>query len=285
MATFSPRLDLRRLYFIGIGGAGMSALAKILAQRGASVAGSDAQESDAISALRRIGCDIHIGHDPKRVLESTCVIISQAIRETNVELRAAREHGLHVVHRAQALAEIMNGYRSVAVAGTHGKSSTATMLAVAFRGLGLNPSFAIGADSAEPGSNAHHGTGDIFVAEADESDRSFHFLRPRIAIVLNVEEDHHDNYSSLEEHLQSYEVFAQGIQPGGTLVSSADDVGSRELASRLRKSVPQLNIVTFGQAMDASSHIVKIRPNGMRSDVTGLGPMILEEIKLREAPS
>ncbi len=262
------RVDLSRPYFIGIGGIGMSGLAKILAHRGASVAGSDVTETTIITALRQIGCAIHIGHDPQRVLDASCVVVSQAIGERNVELTAARERGLHVVHRAQALAAMMAGYRSVAVAGTHGKSSTTAMLAMALQGLGLDPSFALGAELNEPGSNAHHGTGDIFLAEADESDRSFHYLRPEVGIVLNVEEDHHDHYSSLEEHIESYLTFAHGFQPGGTLVTSAENAGSRELVARLRESAPELTVITYGEASDADVHLVKVASHGFSSEAT-----------------
>lgn len=266
--TSVSRVDLSRPYFIGIGGIGMSGLAKILAQRGARVAGSDAKQMPTITPLRQIGCEIHIGHDPQRVVGASCVVISQAIRESNIELKAAREHGLHVVHRAEALDAMMDGYRSIAVAGTHGKSSTTTMLAVAFQGVGLDPSFAVGADLNEPGSNAHHGTGDIFVAETDESDRSFHYFHPRIGIVLNVEEDHHDHYSSLEEHIESYETFAHGIQPGGILVVSADNAGARELVTRLRTSTHELKIITYGEASDADVQLMKVAPHGFSSDAT-----------------
>lgn len=266
--TSVSRVDLTRPYFIGIGGIGMSGLAKILAQRGARVASSDAKKTPTITPLRQIGCEIHIGHDPERVLGASCVVISQAIRESNIELQAAREHGLHVVHRSEALNAMMDGCRSIAVAGTHGKSSTTTMLAVALQGLGLDPSFAVGADLNEPGSNAHHGTGDIFVAETDESDRSFHYFRPQVGIVLNVEEDHHDHYSSLEEHIESYETFAHGIQPGGTLVVSADNAGARELVTRLRASIPELTIITYGEASDADVSLVKVAPHGFSSDAT-----------------
>ncbi len=266
--TSVSTVDLSRPYFIGIGGIGMSGLAKILARRGKRVAGSDLKETATIAALRRVGCQVHIGHDPAHVLDASCVVISQAIRDSNIELQAAREHGLPVVHRAQALAATMDGYRSVAVAGTHGKSSTTIMLAAALRSLGLDPSFAVGADLNEPGSNAHNGTGDIFVAEADESDRSFHYFRPQVAIVLNVEEDHHDHYASLEEHIESYEIFAHGIQPGGVLVTSADNAGARELVARLRESSPGLRTLTYGEAPDADVHLVKAAPHEFSIDAT-----------------
>jgi UDP-N-acetylmuramate--alanine ligase len=266
--TAVSNVDLSRPYFIGIGGIGMSGLAKILALRGKRVVGSDVKETATTAALRRVGCQVHIGHHPAHVLGASCVVISQAIRDSNIELRSAREHGLHVVHRAQALAAAMEGYRSVAVAGTHGKSSTTIMLAAALEGLGLEPSYAVGADLDEPGSNAHHAGGDVFVAEADESDRSFHFFRPDVAIVLNVEEDHHDHYASLEDHIQSYETFARGIRRGGTLVTSADNAGARELLARLRRSSPRLRVVTYGAAPEADVHLVKAAPHEFSVDAT-----------------
>ncbi len=266
--TSVSRVDLSHPYFIGIGGVGMSGLAKILAQRGARVAGSDIKETAVIAGLRQIGCEIHIGHDPGHVLGASCVVFSQAIRESNIELKAAREHGLHVVHRAEALGAMMEGHRSVAVAGTHGKSSTTIMLAAALEAQGMDPSFAVGADLNEPGSNARQGSGDVFVAEADESDRSFHFLHPLVAIVLNVEEDHHDHYASLEEHIESYETFARGIQPGGTLITSADSAGARELVARLRRAALDLEIITYGEAPDADVQLAKAAPHGFSSDAS-----------------
>jgi len=265
--TSVSKVDLRRPYFIGIGGIGMSGLAKILAHRGERVAGSDVKETGTMAALRQSGCHVYIGHDPDHLRGASCVVISQSIRASNIELKAAREQGLHVVHRAEALAALMAGYRSVAVAGTHGKSSTTVMLAVALQTLGLDPSFAVGAELDEPGSNARHGSGDLFIAEADESDRSYHHLHPQVAIVLNVEEDHHDHYASLEEHIQSYETFAHGVQPGGTLVTSADNAGARELVMRLRRSAPDLRIVRYGEAPDADVQLVKAAPHGLASDV------------------
>ena len=267
-------MDLSRPYFIGIGGIGMSGLARICAARGAQVGGSDAKDSTLLHALRQLGAQVHAGHDAEhlRVFSdphpASCVVVSQAIRESNAELRLARELGLPVVHRAQALAALMAGYHAVLVAGTHGKSSTTTMLAVAFQGLGLDPSFSVGADLNEPGSNAHHGRGDVFVAEADESDRSFHYYRPAVAIVLNIEEDHHDHYASLAEHIDSFETFAQRVQPGGALVVSADSPAARELVARLAETAPDLRIVTYGEAADADVQIVKIDAQAFGSVTT-----------------
>ncbi|WP_265737673.1 UDP-N-acetylmuramate--L-alanine ligase [Peterkaempfera bronchialis] len=260
--------DLHAPHFIGIGGAGMSGLAKILALRGAEVSGSDARESATTAALRAAGAEVAIGHAAGQVPETaSCVVVSSAIREDNPELVAARERGLPVIHRADALAALMHGRRALAVAGTHGKTTTTSMLAVSLAALGLDPSYAIGGDLDEPGSNAHHGSGEIFVAEADESDRSFHKYAPEVAIVLNVELDHHANYASIEEIHESFETFVGRIEPGGTLVVSADHSGARELTSRVSDR-PDLRIVTVGESADASLRILSVVPRGMSSEVT-----------------
>lgn len=264
----NSQVDLSRPHFIGIGGIGMSGLAKVLATRGVQVSGSDVKEIPTIVALRYLGCDIQIGHDPKTVLGASCVVVSQAIRQDNIELVAARENGIPVVHRAEALAAMMDGYRTVVVAGTHGKSSTTTMMAVALQQLGKDPSFVVGADLNEPGSNAYHGSGEIFAVEADESDRSFHYFRPQTAVILNIEEDHHDHYGSLEDHLESYETFVQGIKAGGTLVINGDNHGTVELTRRLRVNLPHLRIVTYGESDGVDVRLLRVEPQGFSSQVT-----------------
>lgn len=262
--------DLHAPHFIGIGGAGMSGLAKILAVRGATVSGSDSKESETVLALRALGARVHIGHAAEHVPDgASSIVVSSAIRADNPELAAARERGIPVVHRSDALAALMGGRRALAVAGTHGKTTTTSMLAVALGELGLDPSYAIGGDLDAPGSNAHHGTGEIFVAEADESDRSFHKYAPEVAIVLNVELDHHANYASIEEIYESFEVFAGRIVPGGTLVISADHDGARELTARLAGR-EGLNVVTVGAAEDADLRVLSVTARGMTSEVTVL---------------
>ncbi|MFF5188367.1 UDP-N-acetylmuramate--L-alanine ligase [Streptomyces sp. NPDC000345] len=254
-----------RPHFIGIGGAGMSGIAKILAQRGAKVAGSDAKESETAAALRALGVTVHIGHAAEHLAgDASCVVVSSAIREDNPELARAAELGIPVVHRSDALAALMEGLRPIAVAGTHGKTTTTSMLAVSLSELGLNPSYAIGGDLDAPGSNALHGDGGIFVAEADESDRSFHKYAPEVAIVLNVELDHHANYASMDEIYESFETFAGKIVPGGTLVISADQAGARELTRR----VEGVNVVTYGEAEDADVRVLSVVPQGLKSLVT-----------------
>jgi UDP-N-acetylmuramate--alanine ligase len=259
---------MERPHFIGIGGAGMSGIAKILAQRGAVVAGSDAKESATAEALRGLGATVHIGHAAEHLAaDATCVVVSSAIRADNPELARAAELGVPVVHRSDALARLMDGLRPIAVAGTHGKTTTTSMLAVSLTELGLKPSYAIGGDLDAPGSNALHGDGGIFVAEADESDRSFHKYAPEVAIVLNVELDHHANYASMDEIYESFETFAGKIVPGGTLVIAADQAGARELTRRLAGTV---RTVTYGESEDADVRILSVRAQGLRSEVTVL---------------
>ncbi|MEU9783298.1 UDP-N-acetylmuramate--L-alanine ligase [Streptomyces phaeochromogenes] len=255
-----------RPHFIGIGGAGMSGIAKILAQRGAKVAGSDAKESATAEALRALGATVHIGHAAGHLADdATCVVVSSAIRADNPELARAAELGIPVVHRSDALARLMDGLRPIAVAGTHGKTTTTSMLAVSLSTLGLNPSYAIGGDLDAPGSNALHGEGEIFVAEADESDRSFHKYAPEVAIVLNVELDHHANYASMDEIYESFETFADKIVPGGTLVITADHEGARELTRRLSDDV---KVVTYGESEDADVRVLSVVAQGLKSEVT-----------------
>lgn len=264
-AAVPPAME--RPHFIGIGGAGMSGIARILTARGADVAGSDARESPTVTALRQAGATVHVGHDSAHLAaDATCVVVSSAIRPDNPELRAAAERGLPVVHRSDALAALMEGRRALAVAGTHGKTTTTSMLAVSLGSLGLEPSYAIGGDLDGPGTNAAHGDGDLFVAEADESDRSFHKYAPEAAIILNVELDHHANYASMDEIYESFETFVGRIRTGGTLVISADHEGARELTARVRGR-EGLNVVTYGERDDADVRVLRVVPHGLTSRV------------------
>ncbi|MCE7082268.1 UDP-N-acetylmuramate--L-alanine ligase [Streptomyces sp. ST2-7A] len=262
---------MARPHFIGIGGAGMSGIARILAQRGVRVAGSDARESGTAEALRELGATVHIGHAAGHLApDADCVVVSSAIREENPELAAARERGVPVLHRAEALARVMEGRRALAVAGTHGKTTTTSMLAVALRTMGLEPGYAIGGDLAGPGTNAESGGGEWFVAEADESDRSFLHYAPDVAIILNAELDHHANYASIEEIYESFLAFADRIRPGGTLVVDADEPGARELTARLRARGTGPRLVTCGEAPDADVRVLRVLPKGLASEVTVL---------------
>lgn len=246
-ATDDAGLD--RAHFVGIGGAGMSGIARILLARGLSVSGSDAKESRAVVALRALGATVHVGHDAAHLGDARTVVVSTAIREDNPELAEARRRGLRVLPRAAALAAVMAGRHRVAVAGTAGKTSTTSMLTVVAQTCGVDPSFAIGGDLNESGSNAHHGSGRLFVAEADESDGSFLLLSPDAAIVTNVEVDHLDQHGTADAYSEAFEQFVGKISPGGFLVICADDPGSRRLAEFARR-LP-LSVRTYGEAADA----------------------------------
>lgn len=209
---------------------------------------------------------MHIGHAAAHLADdATAVVVSSAIRSDNPELARAAELGIPVVHRSDALASLMDGLRAIAVAGTHGKTTTTSMLAVALTELGLDPSYAIGGDLAGPGTNALHGDGEVFVAEADESDRSFQKYDPEVAIVLNVELDHHANYASMDEIYESFEAFTAKIRPGGTLVVG-EHSGARELAGRVSGN-RDLHVVTVGESETSDVWIRSIVPNGMTSEV------------------
>ncbi|WP_422785647.1 UDP-N-acetylmuramate--L-alanine ligase [Pseudonocardia spirodelae] len=212
----------------------MSGIARILLARGATVSGSDARESRTVTALRALGARVETGHDAAHLRHdgesAPTVVVSTAIRETNPELAAARERGYDVVHRAVALAALTEGRRLVAVAGTHGKTSTTSMVTVALQHAGADPSFAIGGDLSVSGSGAHHGSGDVFVVEADESDGSFTAFAPSVAIVTNVEPDHLDHHGDEATYRAVFERFLDRLVPGATVVACADDPGSEQVA-------------------------------------------------------
>ncbi|MGK5115763.1 UDP-N-acetylmuramate--L-alanine ligase [Geodermatophilus sp. CPCC 205506] len=246
--------ELGAVHFVGIGGAGMSGIARILLARGVVVSGSDRRDTPTLLALRALGARVALGHDGAHLGDADTVVVSTAIREDNPELAAARERGLRVLPRAVALAAVMAGKRSVAVAGTHGKTSTTSMLTVAVQACGADPSFAIGGDLNESGSNAHAGKGDVFVAEADESDRSFLLLAPHGAIVTNVEADHLDNYGDLAAVEAAFDRFVGTVDPAGFVVLCADDPG----AARLRTVPTPARVRTYGTAEDADLRLLDI---------------------------
>ena len=252
---------LGRVHFIAIGGAGMSGVARIMLARGTAVTGSDAKDSLVLRALAAEGAVVHVGHDPSHVDAVDTVVISSAIRESNVELARARARGVRVLHRSQALAALMQDSRRVAVAGANGKTTTTSMLTVALQACGADPSFAVGGELAKHGTNAHHGTGDVFVAEADESDGSFLVYRPEVAIVTNVQPDHLDFYGTFAAVQDAYARFARSVLPGGLLVTCADDEGSRALADVARGD--GIRVLTYGFAPDADVRLEEAGGSGL----------------------
>lgn len=277
--------DLGRVHLVGAGGAGMSAVAALLAARGLTVSGSDARDGAALQGLRAQGVRVHVGHDAAHVEDVDTVVVSTAIRSSNPELVRARELGLRVLHRSEALAALMVGRRAVAVAGAHGKTTTSAMIAVTLRAAGLDPSYAIGGTvlgGEAIAAGAHHGAGDVFVAEADESDGSFLAYRPHVAVVTNVEPDHLDHYGSREAFEDAFVRFAGRVERGGWLVACADDAGSAALARRAREAGTQ--VMTYGTAPEADVRVVGWaagRPGGTvggtaRLEVDGEEPVPLE---------
>ena len=222
---------------VGIGGAGMSGIARILLDRGGLVSGSDAKESRGVAALRARGAVIRIGHDESSLDllpggPTAVVTTHAAIPKTNPELVEARRRGIPVILRPVVLARLMDGYTTLMVTGTHGKTTTTSMLIVALQHSGFDPSFAVGGDLGEAGTNAHHGSGDCFVAEADESDGSLLEYTPNVAVVTNIEADHLDFFGSAEAYGAVFDDFVERLAPGGALVVCTDDPGAAALAER-----------------------------------------------------
>jgi UDP-N-acetylmuramate--alanine ligase len=220
-----------KIHMIGIGGAGMSGIAEVLGSRGHAVTGSDLKESPYTRRLEEAGITVHIGHAAEHVGDADRVVISTAIPKTNPELLEARRRSIPVIARAAALAWILEGSRSIAVAGTHGKTTTTSMTAHVLRALGEDPTALVGGELNDIGSNVAFGRADLVVAEADESDRSLLQLRPRAAVVTNVEFDHPDFYASLDDVLETFSAFVASLPSDGHLVVCADDPSCPRLVS------------------------------------------------------
>ena len=242
-----PELIGKRVHFIGIGGAGMSGLARIALSHGIKVSGSDAKDSNVIVALTALGANVLVGHKSENVYGADLVVFSTAISENNPERLRAIELGIPIIARATALALLMSESKSVAVAGTHGKTTTSSMLTVALQATGADPSFAIGGTITASGSNAHRGTGEFFVAEADESDGSFIAYHPYGAIITNIEHDHVDYFADESAVFEVFNDFIETIASDGFLIYCNDDKGSRKLGS----TVTKIRTFTYGTSPDS----------------------------------
>ncbi|HWK81778.1 MAG TPA: UDP-N-acetylmuramate--L-alanine ligase, partial [Thermomicrobiales bacterium] len=246
------------VHFIGIGGIGMSGLARILLSWGYRITGSDAAASDVTAALQELGADIVIGHDDPTFASLADILVTTPRAEENArtEIEAARAAGAMHVQRGLMLSMLANARRSIAVAGSHGKSTTTGMITSALRALGGDPSYAIGAILAETGLNAAPGNGPYMPVEADEFARAFLWLRPEVAIVTSVSYDHPDVYPTQADYDEAFVEFTKGILPGGRLVIPADEAGSQRVlaAVKARGELP-FTIVTFGSSEDADWRI------------------------------
>lgn len=243
------------VHFIAAGGAGMSGIAAAYNALGVPTSGSDQVSSDVLAKLQAEGVTTFVGHDPAHVGDAQTVVVSSAIKESNVELAQARRLGLRVWHRSAALAGLMVGRRGVAVTGTHGKTTTSGMTATMLVEAGADPSYVIGSPLAATGESSHLGTGDAFVIEADESDGSFLQYPAQIVVVTNIEADHLDNWGTPERYAAGFVEMCSGAAVEVT-IACADDPGTAELIGQLRAAGRR--VVTYGEAMDADVRVSDI---------------------------
>jgi UDP-N-acetylmuramate--alanine ligase len=269
-AEVVPLSDLGRVHFAGIGGAGMSGIARVMLARGVPVSGSDSADSPTLKELEALGARVHAGHDAANLGDADTLVVSSAIRDDNPELAQARGRGLRVLHRAGALASLALGRRVIAITGTHGKTTTTSMITTVLLGTGAAPGYVIGGTLAATGVNAADEGGRDFVAEADESDGSFLMLTPDAAIITNVDADHLDNYGTVEAYRASFSAFVDRIARGGLLVTCADDPGARVVADHGRSR--GLRVVTYGQSAGADYRVSDIAVAGMTTSFTVTGP-------------
>ena len=259
----------RAVHIVGIGGAGMSAIAIVLVSMGHRVTGSDLKEGRALARLRLVGVDARVGHGAEHVTDDVdAVVVSTAIPASNPEVVEANRRGVPVLRRAEALRALVATRRGIAVAGSHGKTTTSSMLALVLRAAGWKPSFVIGGELNEVGTNAAYDDGEWFVVEADESDGTFLELAPEAAIVTNVEPDHIDHYGSFEQLERAFEEFLTGLT--GPRVVGIDDPVAASLAARVG------GVVTYGWAEDAHYRVTGYegRRDGSRFDLEHAGAVV-----------
>ncbi|MCB1787322.1 MAG: UDP-N-acetylmuramate--L-alanine ligase [Gammaproteobacteria bacterium] len=253
---------MRRLHFVGIGGAGMNGIAQVMLNLGYMVSGSDIKQNAATLRLAEQGARIHIGHSAEFVADADAVVISSAVKDDNPEVGAARERRIPVVPRAEMLAEIMRFRYGIAVAGTHGKTTTTSLIASLLIEGGLDPTYVIGGRLNARGSNAHLGEGEVLVAEADESDASFLFLQPMLAVVTNVDEDHMGTYGNDFGRLRAaFLEFLHHLPFYGQAVLCVDDANVCELLPEVTRKV-----VTYGTSEEADIRATDIRQQAMTTE-------------------
>ncbi|MFJ2144192.1 UDP-N-acetylmuramate--L-alanine ligase [Arthrobacter sp. MYb214] len=239
--------DLGKVHLMGVGGVGVSAVARLLLDYGLAVSGTDAKDLPVLDGLRERGARIHVGYDPANLGDADTVVISSIIKAGNPEYDEALRRGLRILHRSEGLEATMRGHEKiVAIAGTHGKTTTTSLTAHMLKTIGARPSFAVGANIPSLGTNAELGAGSYFVAEADESDASFLNYRPDAIIVTNVEADHLDHYGTAEAVHQAFVDFARLLPADGLLICCADDEGSNDLAHKMRAERPEIRVQTYG---------------------------------------
>lgn len=259
---------IKQVHFIGVGGVGMSGIARVAHDQGMQVSGSDIKESRYTKQLREAGITVFIGQKAENIPEGDpVVVISTAILENNPEIIEARRRGLEIWHRAQMLAHLGVGLDTLAVAGTHGKTTTSSMLASALDALGADPTFLIGGIVRAYGTNAHSGTGDHYVVEADESDKSFTYLSPKAVLVTNIEADHLDHYKDLDEIYDKFHDFMGLVPEDGVIVACGDEPHVVEIA---RSEGRRMYTYGFNEGCDV--RITSYEPHGIGSRYTAVMP-------------
>lgn len=247
----------KHVFFIGIGGTGLSAIARLLKEKGHVVSGSDQQISDLARELIKDGITVYQGHSADHLKGVDLVIRSSAIPDSNPEVEAAHAANIPVFKRSDILAELMKDQKGIAVAGTHGKTTTTAMISTILQKLGFDPSYIIGSVSKDLGNNAHYGTGDYFVIEADEYDRMFLGLSPTIAVITNLEHDHPDCYPTFSDYLQAFLAFTEKVTPDGRVFVFRDDTGIQ----KLHPFITHPTVLTYGTSSDCDYQASEITPN------------------------
>jgi UDP-N-acetylmuramate--alanine ligase len=253
-------MEYNKLHFVGIGGIGMSALAQILLEKGYKVSGSDVSKSGQVQKLEELGACIKIGHAAQNVSGAEVIIVSSAISINNPEVKSAIKRGIPILHRSEMLAMLMKDTKGIAVSGTHGKTTTSSMVALALERAGLDPTIVIGGVLSQFGSNAKLGKGEYMVAEADESDGSLVRLSPKIAIVTNIEADHMDYYSDVDQIKNTFTKFLSKLPEDGLAIMCTDDHNVHELADQYHGKK-----LTYGLNNGAYLKAIKIEYSGMGS--------------------
>jgi UDP-N-acetylmuramate--alanine ligase len=250
-------ISLDDVHILGLGGAGMSGIARILVSQGKKVSGSDLKDSRRLTALRNLGVEVYLGHKKENIKPTKSIIASTAIKPNNIEILAATELGLKIYSRAEALSAITKDFKSIAVSGTHGKTTTTSMVTVMLQGCGEDPSFVIGSEITETGANAHLGDSELFVVESDESDGSFLQLNPSVAVVTNVEPDHLDFWVKFEKLENAFLEFVLKVkEKEGFAVICVDDMGGQLLVDRAHKKI---EMITYGQS-SSDLQITQVTP-------------------------
>ncbi|MEA2236799.1 MAG: UDP-N-acetylmuramate--alanine ligase [Thermoanaerobaculia bacterium] len=267
---------IKNIHFVGIGGIGMSGIAEILMGRGMTVSGCDLKHSSGTALLAGRGVGIHIGHDPSHLDGADAIVVTAAVRGANAEVEAARERGIEVIRRKDLLATIVNEKRAVGVSGTHGKTTTSAMIATVLEDAGLDPTIIIGGMLRNFASNAKSGKGEVIVVEADEYDRTFHELRPEIAVITNIEADHLEYYGSFENIVEAFRIFTENVRPGGAIIGCVDDPAVAVLLDRrgrgaARADAPRIIRYGLGPDADLTTRNLTFHERGSSFEIAGIG--------------